>query len=371
MQSTEEEKKHSDLLGTNNTTEIEEDTKDNGGIPGNNIICATRLLSIMSLPTIIAVIVIISFLGIIPLQMEFYSVIIIVFIWLVFLIFSKHNSSFSLCKLSQRISNLEESISQYVNKNLIELMGETKAIGSVDRFFDDLDDELRNDNYASVAASVFPTLGILGTFISIALSMPDFQASNTSDALNSEITKLLGGVGTAFYASIYGIGLSLWWILYEKRGYSRLEIKLNTLREKWEDKIWTDDEIKRATFIEQQSLNHEMQNTIQQTLTPEFVTKLNETITSQTEILLTTLEADKALHEELRETYTDIVTNFNGLIEKQSELSSKLDKSLEKSDQSYEKLSDNVAKLDVLSGQFKSYNESVVEFYDAIGKQNE
>jgi methyl-accepting chemotaxis protein len=65
------------------------------------------------------------------------------------------------------------------------------------------------------------------------------------------------------------------------------------------------------------------------------------------------------------------VINFNELIEKQSELSSKIDKSLEKSDQSYEKLSDNVSRLDVLSGQFKSYNESIIEFYNAIGKQNE
>ena len=50
----------------------------------------------------------------------------------------------------------------------------------------------------------FPTLGILGTFISIALSMPDFTSNNIV-ALDSEITKLLSGVGTAFYVSIYGI----------------------------------------------------------------------------------------------------------------------------------------------------------------------
>lgn len=370
MESTEEELKHSSLLGVEEKKITKENKIEKGSIKEKSI-CTARFLSIMSLPTLVALIVLISFIGIIPLQMEFYSVVIIGFIWIVFLIFSKHNSSYSLCKISKKINQVEESISHYVNKNLITLMGETKAIGSVDKFFDDLSDELRNDNYASVAASVFPTLGILGTFISIALSMPDFQTSNSSDALNSEITKLLGGVGTAFYASIYGIGLSLWWILYEKRGYSKLEIKLNKLQDKWEDKLWSDDEIKRATFIEQQSLNSEMQNTIQQTLTPEFVTKLNETITSQTDILLTTLEADKSLHEELRETYTNIVTNFNDLIEKQSELSDKIDKSLEKSDQSYEKLSDNVSKLDVLSGQFKSYNESIVEFYSAIGKQNE
>lgn len=369
MQNIDEEQKHHKLFDSN-MNEVKRSEEEQRGVL-NKGHCFIRFLTIMSLPTIILVTVLLSYFGIIPLQMELYSVIIIGFIWFVFLVFSGHNSVFSLCKLTPKVVRLELNILEYVNKNLISLMGETKAIGSIDIFFDELDEELRNDNYASVASSVFPTLGILGTFISIALSMPDFSASNTSGALNGEITKLLGGVGTAFYASIYGIGLSLWWVLFEKRGYTNLELKLNALKKKWESSLWTDDDIKRATFIEQQTLNHEMQNTIQQTLTPEFVTKLNETITSQTEILLTTLEADKSLHEELRKTYTNIVTNFNELIEKQSELSSKIDKSLEKSDQSYEKLSDNVAKLDVLSGQFKSYNESIVEFYEAIGKQNE
>ncbi len=337
----------------------------------NSVVCTSRFISIMSLPTLMVVLVFMAYLHLIPLQMEWYSLIIIVFIWLVFLLFSKHNASISLCRLTKKTDSLEKDLEQYISKNNISLMGETKAIGSVDVFFDNLYDDLRNDNYAAVAASVFPTLGILGTFISIALSMPDFHSSNTSDALNSEITKLLGGVGTAFYASIYGIGLSLWWTLFEKRGYSSLERTLHTLRNKWEQYLWTDDEIKRATFIEQQSLNNEMQSTIQQTMTPEFVTKLNETITSQSDMLIATLEADKALHEELRETYKDIVTNFGDLIEKQSVLSSKIDESLEKSDQSYEKLSDNVSKLDDLSGQFKSYNDSIIEFYDAIGKQND
>jgi len=57
--------------------------------------------------------------------------------------------------------------------------------------------DIRKDNFVPVASSVFPMLGILGTFVAMAISMPNFSASST-DALDSEITVLLSGVGSAF-----------------------------------------------------------------------------------------------------------------------------------------------------------------------------
>ncbi len=59
-----------------------------------------------------------------------------------------------------------------------------------------------------MASSLFPLLGILGTFTAIAVSMPDFSISDT-DTLDKQISILLSGIGTAFYASIFGIFLSL------------------------------------------------------------------------------------------------------------------------------------------------------------------
>ncbi|MFW3398463.1 hypothetical protein ACN9K5_10890, partial [Aliarcobacter butzleri] len=77
----------------------------------------------------------------------------------------------------------------------------TKANGSVDAFLQDYTSNIRNTNLSTIARGIFPTLGNLGTFISIALSMPDITAG-TTQALESEITVLLGSVGTAFYVSI-------------------------------------------------------------------------------------------------------------------------------------------------------------------------
>ncbi|MFY4744073.1 MotA/TolQ/ExbB proton channel family protein, partial [Aliarcobacter butzleri] len=85
----------------------------------------------------------------------------------------------------------------------------------VDDFFQDYPSNIRNTTLSSIASGIFPTLGFLGTFISIALSMPDFTAG-TTQALESVITVLLGGVGTAFNVSIYGIFLSICCIFFEK-----------------------------------------------------------------------------------------------------------------------------------------------------------
>ncbi|WP_199774320.1 MotA/TolQ/ExbB proton channel family protein, partial [Campylobacter jejuni] len=76
-----------------------------------------------------------------------------------------------------------------------------------------------------------------GTFISIALSMPNFSSSDTA-ALEQEIALLLSGVGTAFYVSIYGIFLALWWMFFEKFGKSKIERLLNRQKNSTSGFFW-------------------------------------------------------------------------------------------------------------------------------------
>jgi methyl-accepting chemotaxis protein len=68
--------------------------------------------------------------------------------------------------------------------------------------------------------------------------MPDFTSNNIA-ALDSEITKLLSGVGTAFYVSIYGIFLSIWWIFFEKFGLSRFHHDSYIIKESTKNFFWT------------------------------------------------------------------------------------------------------------------------------------
>ena len=325
--------------------------------------CEMIFTKIISVPTILFLVVLLAYMGMIPINMEFHSVIIIGAIYAIFYFFIKHNASYSVCSFESRKEALLIEVNEYIENNLIQLMGQDKAIGSIDKFFSKFSKKLRNDNFAAVAASTFPTLGILGTFISIAISMPDFGVGST-DALNSEITKLLGGVGTAFYASIYGIFLSLWWVFFEKKGFSYIQHEIRKIKETFEERLWSDEEIKMATFVEQQALNSDLQNTIKQSMSPEFIRNMNDTIKEQSSMLLEILKEDKALHEELRETYQTVVEKFAEITDKQDSVSEKLDKSIETANQSYSNLAENILKLESLSDTFKLT-------YEAFSTQND
>lgn len=181
----------------------------------------SRIFTLLTIPTALFAIIILCYLGKLPLKVEIHSVILIGFIYFIYLFFIIHNAYYVSCKFKTQYTAMFFSLKEYVDNNLLTIDNSTKANGSFDDFLKDYTSNLRNTNFSSIASGIFPTLGILGTFISIALSMPDFS-SGTTDALEKEISLLLGGVGTAFYVSIYGIFLSIWWTFFEKIGVLRL-----------------------------------------------------------------------------------------------------------------------------------------------------
>ncbi len=141
--------------------------------------------------------IILSKFGLAPLNSQWHTVIIVLLIYLIFVPFVFHNAFYITCKAKKNLKDLQEDIDIYLVAHQWEFEGKHKAVGSVEPLFENFEQRLRNDHFAGVAAGVFPTLGILGAFVSIAISMPDFSVG-TSQALESEISKLLGGVGTAF-----------------------------------------------------------------------------------------------------------------------------------------------------------------------------
>ncbi len=127
--------------------------------------------------------------------------------------FVSHNAWYSFATFRNSINNVTEEIDKYLLTNELVIASKKKSFGNIEHFFDNHVKNIRNDNFANIAASIFPTLGILGTFTAIAISMPNFTVES-KEALENEITILLSGVGTAFYASIYGIFLSIWWTFF-------------------------------------------------------------------------------------------------------------------------------------------------------------
>ena len=198
----------------------------------------SRIFTLLTIPTLLFVLVILCYFAVLPLKVEIHSVILIGAIYFIYLFFIRHNAYFVACKFRTLYADLQIALLDYINNNLLTIAQTSKANGSVDDFLQDYTSNLRNSNFSSIASGIFPTLGILGTFISIALSMPDFTSNNIA-ALDSEITKLLSGVGTAFYVSIYGIFLSIWWIFFEKFGLSRFHHDSYIIKESTKNFFWT------------------------------------------------------------------------------------------------------------------------------------
>lgn len=198
----------------------------------------SRIFILLTIPSALFAIIILCYLGKLPLKVEIHSVILIGFIYFIYLFFVRHNAYYVSCKFKTQHESMFFSLKDYVDSNLLTIDNTTKANGSVDDFLKDYTSNLRNTNFSSIASGIFPTLGILGTFISIALSMPDFS-SGTTTALEQEISLLLGGVGTAFYVSIYGIFLSIWWTFFEKIGMSRFEHDSFLIKESTKSFFWT------------------------------------------------------------------------------------------------------------------------------------
>ena len=239
--------------------------------------CFPRLLWLVSIPLLLVAGAIGAYLHFIPLKMEMHSVVMIGMIFVIYLFFMKHNAYYAVCKFKRKQSSLQQALEKYIDKNLLEIGGVHKANAPFDQFIKNFTTSLRNDNFASVAAGFFPTLGILGTFVSIALTMPDFSTRN-SGQLEHEISQLLSGVGTAFYVSIYGIFLSLWWIFFEKKGMSEFEKAVRRIREQTRSFFWTKEEIEQVHFTHSMK-NFENLNTLFEKISSNaFIESLQQTL---------------------------------------------------------------------------------------------
>lgn len=278
-----------------------------------------RFLIILLLPLFLYSALLAGYFGKLSIKSEFHSLIIVGFILLIFTFFIKHNAWYSYSKFINSFDETIQEVEEYLNHNELEIDNKKKSIGNIEPFFEKHIKNVRNDNFASIAASIFPTLGILGTFIAIAISMPDFTVES-QEALDKEITILLSGVGTAFYASIYGIFLSLWWIFFEKRGISKIEKNIDEAREQFKKRIWTKEEIEILSIIQNTLQNKNLLNKLENAFNPEFVKSLDKVALSKISLIQKLNEEHKNLEETLFERYKNIIMLFDKSAAKQDQL---------------------------------------------------
>ncbi len=236
--------------------------------------CFAEFFAILLLPMLFMGGLIAAYLGFVPLNVEVHTLAIITFIFLIFILFIRHNANYAVCYIRGSFVQMENDLQEALAENDLTIMGETKSTLAIETFITDYYRDIRNDNFAKVASSVFPMLGILGTFIAIALSMPDFTVKDLS-ALDQEISLLLSGIGTAFYASIYGIFLSLLWTYFEKRGISKANKNIYDLERLYNRRIWKKSELIKHEHTQSELKDQQIVQTLKDTFNMDFIKELN------------------------------------------------------------------------------------------------
>ncbi|HEY9190400.1 MAG TPA: MotA/TolQ/ExbB proton channel family protein [Sulfurovum sp.] len=237
--------------------------------------CISHSLAILLVPFLFLVGVVLAYVGIFPVNVEVHTFVIVAFIFVVFVSFVKHNANYAVCHMKGSFFTMEEKLQSALRENALTIMGKTKSTLHIKDFITEYYQDIRNDNFARVAPSVFPMLGILGTFVAIALSMPDFTV-NDLDSLDREISILLSGIGTAFYASIYGIMLSLIWTYFEKRGIAKVDKQTHDLEKIYGQRVWKRSELIKHEHMQSELKDQQIVQTLKETFNMDFIRELND-----------------------------------------------------------------------------------------------
>jgi biopolymer transport protein ExbB/TolQ/uncharacterized protein YukE len=343
--------------------------------------CLPHALVILLVPFLFLLGLVLGYLGIIPLKVETHTLTIVAFIFVVFALFVKHNANYAACKMRSSFGPMEEALHTALRANALTIMGKTKSTLNVKEFIAEYYKDIRNDNFAKVAPSVFPMLGILGTFVAIALSMPDFTVKDLS-ALDREISVLLSGIGTAFYASIYGIMLSLIWTYFEKRGLSKVDKNIHDLEKLYDSRIWKKSELIKHEHMQSELKDQEIVQTLKETFNMNFIRELNdqylknfttimsETTTNFTELTKQMQHAATELRETLdrvhdRRESVNAVATIRENIEGFNENAKNLEKAMSRFDNTVDHTFD---KIDSEVGQIV---EKLATFARIISEQNQ
>jgi len=279
----------------------------------NNKSCFANIVVISMIPTIFFISMVLGYTNIISMNIPIHALLIVGFILFIFLLFIQHNANYSICKMRSTYSNMEDKLKLELDISSLTLNNHSKSILDIDKFLNKYYTNVRNDNFASVASSIFPMMGILGTFTAIAISMPDFSVSD-SKALDHEISILLSGVGSAFFASIFGILLSLIWTYFEKRGLSKIDKLFIDIKSDFQPLLWSDDELKIYKYEQYKPKDEKFITALKETFNLDFIKELNkEHLSNFKSVMNDTNQSFSTLSSQIQNVSTELKESLDSM----------------------------------------------------------
>ncbi|MBU0719895.1 MotA/TolQ/ExbB proton channel family protein [bacterium] len=296
----------------------------------DNSNCSANFIVISLVPVLFFVSMLLGYLNILPIHVPVHALVIIGFILFIFLLFIKHNANYTICKMRASYFKMEQELRIKLEANSLKINDEYRSVLDMQKFLNEYYSGIRNDNFVSVASSIFPMLGILGTFLAIAVSMPNFSVTDTQ-ALDNEISILLSGVGSAFFASIYGILLSLIWTYFEKRGLSKVDIYFSRIKKSFKTNIWSPEELLIYKYSKYAEEDNKFISALKETFNLDFIKTVNKEhlenfrkIMHETNYNFTQISTHlQYVSDELKETLA-LVDNSKNAIEAKNQIESSL-----------------------------------------------
>lgn len=253
-------------------------------------------LKIIFIPVLIYALAILAYFGRIDFKVDFATLILMGVILLIALILAKHNAEYASSLFEQQKDEFKQALKNYIMRNFLKVGKETKSNASFDDFANAYVANFRNENFALIAPTTFATLGILGTFICIALFIPHFNTGDL-DALEREISQFLSGIGNAFYVAIYGIFLSLWWVFFERFGRSKIQKLLYRQKNSTSGFFWTKEELEQRYFTQGLAHFDKIGVIFEQVSNEDFFKELNHSIERKFGLFQEMLSVEeKAIH---------------------------------------------------------------------------
>ena len=159
--------------------------------------------------------------------------------------------------------DIDEPFGRYLKKmrNYKNKHGVSQIVDLEDYINEDLVDQVGMNYFNSSVAGTMTGLGILGTFLGLAIGLGSFNGDDIY-TISDNIGPLLGGMKVAFHTSVYGIFFSLIFT-YVHRGvmsyaYEKLAIFLEVYKDCVEPPVTTSDENMKSMLLYQANLANSM-----------------------------------------------------------------------------------------------------------------
>jgi len=189
-----------------------------------------------------------------------------IFIFLVFLYYSKYlikiywfnrktKSVNNIDELLKKNNHLSSIWGNYSELLLVPIEDKKKTEIEASEFFNiyELFERLKiNQRAMASGSSILVGLGLLGTFVGLALGIDSFDTSS-AQGIQDSISKLLNGMSAAFYTSIFGMAFSTIYIIWEKVQVNKLDRILSNVCVQLDKTYLISKEEKRQIEIERQN----------------------------------------------------------------------------------------------------------------------